>query len=136
MQLIYSFLFGIILKTGITVKVRFVSKSRQCFQFGICSKSGKPGWHGNASTRKRMKHYFWGISVFLRNSRKSLKSSELLRGIQIFCIRFPIFIVEWFPLFFDQFPHIFRSVSSFYWSVSTFFKNFKILILLIGFLKF
>jgi len=35
-------------------------------------------WHGNATTRKRIKNYFWGIFVFFRNSRKSLKSSELL----------------------------------------------------------
>ena len=110
----------------------------------------KSWWHGNASTRKRL---------------NTETDQKLLRDFWIFCIRFPIFIVELFPLFFDQFLHIFRSVTSFYWSVSAFFKNliisicwsvssnfrsfssyfwsdsvfsknFKNLILLISFLKF
>ena len=88
-------------------------------------------WHGNTSTPKRLntetdQKCFWGISVFFRNSRKSLKNSELLRDFRIFCIHFPIFWVEWFPLFFDQFPHILKSVTSYFWSISSFFKTLKI----------
>jgi len=44
--------------------------------------------HGNGS-----KIIFEEFPFFL-NSRKSLKSSELLSDFQIFCIRFPIFRVK------------------------------------------
>ena len=44
--------------------------------------------------------------LFFRNSRIN-PSKELLREFQIFCIRFPIFEVEWFPQFF-------RSGSSYF----------------------
>ena len=91
---------------------------------------------GNDSTRKRIQNYFWGISVFFRNSRKSLKSSELLRDFRIFCIRFPIFL-SLFPHFFDTFPLFsktlkisfcwwvssnIKSVSSYFWSISSYSK--------------
>ena len=96
-------------------------------------------WHGNASTRKQLnteteqKLYLRNFRFF-RNSSKSLKSSELWRDFRIFRIHFPIFRVEWFPLFLINF--LIRSVSSYFLSFSLFFKNFKNLILLIDFLKF
>ena len=75
-------------------------------------------WHGNASTRKQLnteteqKLYLRNFRFF-RNSSKSLKSSELWRDFRIFRINFPIFRVEWFPLFWSisslgLFPHIFH----------------------------
>ena len=64
--------------------------------------------HGNRSK------ITFGEFPFFRNSRKSHKSSELLRDFRILCIRFLIFIVKCFPLFLGWFLHIFRSVSSYF----------------------
>ena len=107
-------------------------------------------WHGKASPRKRLntetdQKLFLRHFRFFRNLRKSLKSSELLRDFRIFCIRFPIFRVEWFTLFFDQFPHIcmvrfliffdpFPLFSktlkiSFCWSVSSNIRSVSLLLL-------
>ena len=97
------------------------------FYYKIPNKEGREwGWHGNRTTRKHQNtETEQKITLeefrFVRNSRKSLKSSVLLRVFRIFFIRFPIFIIEWFPLLFGWFPHIF-------WSVSDFYQNFKFLI--------
>ena len=59
--------------------------------------------HGNDSTRKRIKNYFWGIPVFFRNSRKSLKSSELFLGP--------------FPHIFDPFPLIQKLLNHLFFGI-------------------
>ena len=75
--------------------------------------------HGNASTRKRLnmetdqKWFLRNFRFISRNSRKSLKSWELLRDFRIFCIRFPIFIC-WM-------------VSSFFWWISSYFNLRKLI---------
>ena len=59
--------------------------------------------HGNGSKITFVEFLFF----FLEIRGNSFESSELLRDFEICCICFPIFIVEWFPLYF-------RSVSLYF----------------------
>ena len=80
--------------------------------------SNKFGWHGNASTRKRIKNYFWGITVFLEIRGNPLKVQNCwgiseyfvsvsqyleLKGFLFFLINFLRFL-GLFPHIFDPFP--------------------------------
>ena len=99
---------------------------------------------------------FWGVSSFFKTICQNFRSISavfqwnILEGFPNFFIGFPIFLVR-FLIFFYMFPlfkktliiSIFLSVSSKFrfvslnfLFVSAFYKNFKNINLLIGFLKF
>ena len=85
--------------------------------------------YGNASTRKRLNtesdqkkrkppqnEFFWGVSSFFKNYRKSLKNN-FLRDFSFLLIRFPDFWVGFrfiWVLYFWGISQYFRSVSSFF----------------------